>query len=104
MASRAQWTRTVAQWKKSGLTAEVFAEQQGLNVRSLQRWSSTLQRASARVDQTAFARVIPIDSRANQPTEPASVEVVLASGRVVRVGKGFDPGLLREVVTALEAS
>jgi hypothetical protein len=104
MANRAQWTRTVAQWKKSGLTAEVFAEQQGLNVRSLQRWSSTLQRASASVDRTAFARVIPIDSGAKRPTEPAPVEVVLASGRVVRVGKGFDPGLLREVVTALEAS
>jgi hypothetical protein len=56
------------------------------------------------VDRTAFARVIPIDSGAKRPTEPAPVEVVLASGRVVRVGKGFDPGLLREVVTALEAS
>jgi transposase len=104
MASRAQWARTVAQWKKSGLTAEVFAEQQGLNVRSLQRWSSALQRASASADQTGFTRVIPIDSGANRATEPATVEVVLASGRVVRVGKGFDPGLLREVVTALEAS
>jgi hypothetical protein len=104
MASRAQWTRTVAQWKKSGLTAAVFAEQQGLNVRSLQRWSSALQRASASVDQTAFARVIPIDSGAKRATEPATIEVVLASGRVVRVGQGFDPGLLREVVTALEAS
>ena len=104
MANRAQWTRTVAQWKKSGLTGEVFAEQQGINVRSLHRWSSILQRANASVDQTAFARVIPIDSGDNRPTEAATVEVVLASGRVVRVWKGFDPGLLREVVTALEAS
>lgn len=74
MASRAQWTRTVAQWKKSGLTAEVFAKQQGLNVRSLQRWSSILQRASVSAKQTGFARVVAIDSAATRPAEPATVE------------------------------
>jgi transposase len=104
MASRAQWTRTVAQWKRSGLTAEVFAEQQGLNVHSLRGWSSALQRPSVTTSHTGFARVVAIDSAATRPAEPAMVEVVLASGRVVRVGKGFDPGLLREVVAALEAS
>jgi hypothetical protein len=29
VASRAQWQKRVAQWKKSGLTAEDFAAQEG---------------------------------------------------------------------------
>lgn len=33
---------------------------------------------------------------------PATVDVVVGSKRVVRVGRGFDPALLRAVIAALE--
>jgi hypothetical protein len=33
---------------------------------------------------------------------PPTVDVVVSSKRVVRVGCGFDPGLLRAVIVALE--
>jgi hypothetical protein len=107
MASRAQWQKRVAQWKKSGLRAEDFAAQQGLNPGTLRWWSSKLRRPTARVAEPAaevsFARLVPVDTASARPAEPATLEVVLTSGRVVRVRPGFDATLLRELLTALEA-
>ncbi len=104
MASRAQWEQRVAQWRRSGLTAEAFATQQGLNVHTLRGWSSALQRPAARVVNAGFARLIAVDTASARPVEPGAIDVVLASGRVVRVRQGFDPALLRDVLAALEAS
>lgn len=104
MASRAQWERRVAQWRRSGLTAEVFAAQQGFNVHTLRGWSSALQRPTAPAAEAGFVRLVAIDSATVRPGSSATVDVVLTSGRVVRVGRGFDPVLLRDVVAALEAS
>ncbi len=104
MASRAQWQRRVARWRRSGLTAAVFAAQQGFNVHTLRGWSSALQRSIAPAAAVGFVRLVAIDSATVRPDEPGTVDVVLTSGRVVRVRRGFDPVLLRDVVAALEAS
>jgi hypothetical protein len=108
MASRAEWEQRVAKWKRSGLTAEVFAAEHGLNPGTLRWWSSALRRpiarGRARAAEVGFARVVPVDVTAARATEAAALEVVVASGRVVRVRQGFDAALLREVVSALEAS
>lgn len=106
MASRAEWEQRVAQWKKSGQTAEVFAARRGLNPGTLRWWSSTLQRPAARegahAAEAGFARVVPVDIATAPPAEPAALEVVLPSGRVVRVRPGFDAALLRDLLAALE--
>jgi transposase len=102
MASRAQWKQRVAQWKKSGLTAKVFSAQQGLNPGTLLWWSSALRRPVARAAGIGFARLVPTDKAPARPAEPATLDVVLSSGRVVRVRQGFDPALLRDLVAALE--
>jgi transposase len=104
MASRAQWKERVAQWKKSGLTAEVFAAQQGLNRATLLWWSSELRRPAAHAVDAGFARLVPLDPAPVRSAEPAALDVVLASGRVVRVRQGFDATLLRDLLAALEAS
>ena len=102
MASRAQWKQRVAQWKKSGLTAEVFGAQQGLNPGTLRWWSSALRRPVARAAGVGFARLVPTDSAPVRSAAPAPLDIVLASGRVVRVRQGFDPVLLRDLLAALE--
>ena len=104
MASRAQWKQRVAQWKKSGLTAEVFGAQQGLNPGTLLWWSSALRRPVARPARVGFARLVPVDAAPARPAEPAPLDVVLSSGRVVRVRQGFDPALLRDLLAALEVA
>src|SRR6185503_3055609 len=100
MASRAQWKQCVAQWKKSGLTAEVFGAQHGLNPGTLRWWSSALRRPVARAARVGFARLVPLDTAPARPAESAMLEVVLASGRIVRVRQGFDVALLRDLVAA----
>lgn len=116
MASRAEWKQRVAEWKRSGQTAEVFALERGLNPRTLLWWSSTLRRPAARAADRAadvsFAQLVPeapaptasARSAESATAESAVVALVLTSGRVVRVRPGFDATLLREVVTALEES
>lgn len=106
MARRAEWKRRVQQWKKSGQTAEVFAARRGLNPSTLRWWSSTLQRSAAPerapAPEVGFARVVPVDTAPARSDEPAALELVLPSGRVVRVRQGFDAALLRELIAALE--
>lgn len=108
MASRAEWEQRVAQWKRSGLTAELFAAQRGFNPGTLRWWSSALHRPvageRAQAAEVGFARVVPVEDAAPRPAEPAALEVVVGSGRVVRVRQGFDAALLRELLSALEAS
>jgi transposase len=104
MASRAEWQRRVTQWKKSGLTAEVFAAQQGLNPGTLRWWSSALRRPAAPSAATGFARLVAADAAPSAATEPAALDLVLPSGRMVRVRRGFDPALLRELLAVVEAS
>jgi hypothetical protein len=61
MASRAQWRKRVAQWKKSGQTAEDFAAQEGLNPGTLRWWSSRLGCSSAGEAEVDFARLVPVE-------------------------------------------
>ncbi|WP_438015755.1 IS66 family insertion sequence element accessory protein TnpB [Sorangium sp. So ce315] len=109
MASRAEWKQRVAAWKRSGQTAEVFAAERGLNPRTLLWWSSTLRRpaarGAARAADVSFAQLVPVAAAPTvlaRSAESATVELVLASGRIVRVRPGFDATLLRELVSALE--
>ena len=74
MASRAQWERRVAQWKRSGLTAEVFAAQQGFNVHTFRGWSSALQRPPARAVEPGFVRLVAIGSAPVRPAESARLQ------------------------------
>ena len=104
MASRAEWQQRVTQWKKSGLTAEVFGAQHGLNPGTLRWWSSALQRPGTRSAESGFARLVAADAPPSASAEPAALELVLPSGRIVRVRRGFDPALLRELLAVVEAS
>lgn len=104
MASRVQWQKRVAQWKRSGLTAEDFAAQQGLNPGTLRWWSSRLRRPVEGGVEVDFARLVPVAAVRSEASEPGALEIVVASGRIVRVRPGFDPALLRDVLSVLEAS
>jgi transposase len=87
MPNRATWAERVREWRRSGLTASVFAEREGLNAGTLKWWNSRLARVS-----TVSAR-------------PPVVEVVIdarASGARVAVPAGFDEATLRRLLAVLE--
>ena len=47
--SRAEWTRVVAKYRASGLTAEAFASRHDLNVSTLRWWGAEIGSGSASV-------------------------------------------------------
>ena len=40
--SAEEWKRTVDAWRRSGLTAEVYAEQHGIGAKNLYKWATRL--------------------------------------------------------------
>ena len=92
------WRQVVARWERSGLGVPAFCRREGLNQATFYRWRWELKRRDQ--PKPAF---FPVRIVADKP-EPssASIEVVLANGRSVRVGAGFDPQTLVSVVELLE--
>lgn len=98
------WRDRVDRWKQSGKTAREFARLEGIRPETLAWWKWRLQRqeAAVQIDVTA-PRLVPVHVSGAEP-EPAaaSIELVLAGGRVVvRVGPEFDERTLRRVVDVL---
>lgn len=112
--TRAAWARRVERWQCSGLTADRFAEQEGVNARTLAFWKWRLKRDGAPGIVTRRARraakgVAFVELVASSPAVPAgetrstAIEVVLPIGYRVRVGGSFERGALVELLDVLEA-
>ena len=96
--------------RSSGMRLSRFAREHGFHVSRLYWWMKALKEKPTK--PAAFLPVQVVEKRApsarreggvpgGAPALP-TVEVVLGSQRVVRVGRGFDPALLRAVIVALE--
>lgn len=91
-----QWRQWVAAWRRSGLSVAAFCARQGLAPPSFYAWRRELaQRDAAR---PAF---VPVQVLTEVPATEA-LAVVLAGGRVIRVGPGFDATTLRQLLAVLE--
>jgi hypothetical protein len=80
MATRDTWAARVRDWKRSGLTADDYAEREGLKAGTLKWWSSQLNRFTTANHETAVVEVTVAAGR----TESA-LEVMLAGGVRVAV-------------------
>ncbi len=95
-ASHQVWAQRVSEWRESGESAAVFAAKRGYSMSSLFRWSRRLDPKP----KTRFLQLVP---KAMVPAEQkASSELVVEVGLArVRIGTGFDEGLLANVVRVL---
>ena len=99
----------IAALASSGLSLPEFASREGLEPQRLRRWQRRLAREvrrpvpsprAARPAASAAPAVIELRSSPSQrPVEP--IEIVLASGVVMRVAETIDPAALARLVTAL---
>jgi transposase-like protein len=90
-----QWRHWIARWQKSGLTVTAFCARHDLRPTHFYAWRRTLQRR----DNHPIP-FVPVQLLAE--SAPASaLEVVLATGRVVRVPPGFDAATLRQLLAVL---
>jgi transposase-like protein len=93
----------------SGLSVSAFAEQEGLDEERLYRWQRRFARERKAEPRTVTASATPaiVELRAATSPSPrrgetAVVQIVLASGVVLRVAETIDPARLARLVAALE--
>ena len=90
----------------SGLSLTAFARREGLSLTRLAWWRTQL-REKTRAPEPAV-RWLPVAIRGSGPPSPpasapaSSVEIVVRGGRVIRIGEGFDAGMLARLVQTLE--
>src|SRR5689334_10444930 len=113
--TRETWVKRVERWRDSGLTLKEYAAEIGVNANTLAGWRWRLRSDEGREARGApnapsFVEIIapPDAGRAVAVTAPAPqaaepFELILSSGRRVRVPVEFDGRALRRLVDALEA-
>jgi hypothetical protein len=93
-----QWRQWIRQWQTSGQSVLDFCDRHGLSQATFYAWRRLLRQRDA--DATPFVAVqVVADTPA--PAAPP-LELVLASGRCLRVTPGFDPHTLRQLLAVLE--
>ena len=100
--AEAYWHRACRQWERSGLRQEEFCRRHGLSVWSLRWWRCELKRRN-RQDHEKKGKPLFVPVRVVEPSANAgALEVELRGGRIIRIRRDFDPGLLRKLIAALE--
>jgi hypothetical protein len=87
-----EWRGIIEQWQKSGLSAAAFARAHGLRTATFDRWRAAIAKAPVPPD-VSFVRL-----EVARPVAPLVVEL---GGARIRLERGFDAALLREVLAAL---
>jgi hypothetical protein len=95
-----RWRQAIREWQASGLTVRAYCQCHHLSVPSFYAWRRELQRRAA--GTPAFVPIRVLASPATPVPAPTPLEVVLPSGRSVRVGPGFDAATLRQILAVLE--
>ena len=96
--TRQEVRQLVSAFQSSGLRAREFCQRHGLAQSTLRR---NLQRAPGQPG-VRFVAVKVNGAAAAAKAAPAGLEVVLAGGRRIAVGPGFDAATLGQLVRALE--
>jgi transposase-like protein len=98
------WRGLLRQWRRSGSSVRGFCREHGLSEPSFYAWRRTLAERDA-----ALVPFVPVQVRPEtQPTLAADdgaagiVELVLKTGRCVRVRPGFDGPTLTRLLALLE--
>ena len=102
--SEAAGRALVAAWQSSGLSQAAFARRRGVSAQRLSYWRLRLEprrKAGDPFSAAGFVEITPAAPTAS--TERTIVIVEVGVGVRVHVERGFDPRLLRAVVSALAA-
>jgi transposase-like protein len=109
-ANRDEWQKRVERWSDSGLSAEQFAAETGINAGTLQFWKYKLRKQRGESPRRSRRNVpAPIVSSLIE-VGPVSVaadsrfEIELNNGRRLRLPATFDPDAVKALVAVLEAA
>jgi transposase-like protein len=93
--------RLLERREREGLSYRELARKSGESPQTLSWWSHRLRRERTGRRGRAFVELVAARTSRGAGTE--SFEVVLASGRRIRFGAGFDEGALARLVALLES-
>jgi transposase len=97
------WRRMLRQWRRGGLSIRDFCAARDLSEPSFYSWRRTLAQRDAAIPPFVPVQVIPDEKSATTPDLAGSgLELVLAPGRVLRIGPGFDGPTLQRLLGILE--
>ncbi len=98
--SRDEIRKLVREYKRSGLSREGFADSIGVHANTVGKW--VRQESLKKTDREQL--VVPVEVKAEPGREEVPpIELVLRNGRVIRVGRDFDPRTLSHLIETLEA-
>jgi transposase-like protein len=104
--ARRRWTEAearaaLAAWEGSGVSLAEFARHNGLEVQRLARWRRRLAAERGGTRAQAAPEFIEVHAEGSG-TARGTIEVVLRSGRVLRVAETIAPSVLEQLASALE--
>jgi hypothetical protein len=101
-SSREQfWRRMMRQWRSSGLSVRDFCADRQLSEPSFYAWRRTIARRDAEAVRFVPVAVVPETLPGREPPG-AGLELVLGTGRVVRISPGFDGPTLQRLLALVE--
>src|ERR1700722_12728781 len=100
LGRESHWRQVLARWRRRGLSVRAFCRAEGVNEPQFYWWRRKLGRVEPK--EPAFVPVHVVTEDASAPAQ-RDIEFVLANGRCLRLGPGFDPHTLVTLVDLLEA-
>ena len=99
--SRAEIEQLVAEYEASGLGRTVFCQQRGLSLSTLSRYRRWQQQTTG--EAAGGKSWLTVEVSGNAAGERASgLAVVLAGGRRIEIGRGFDADTLQRLLAVVE--
>jgi hypothetical protein len=98
------WRQVVRQWRNSGLTVREFCARRDLSEPSFYAWKRTIAERDAKAVAFVPVRVVPEETEPNASSveSGSGLELVLCTGRRLRIGPGFDGPTLQRLLALLE--
>jgi hypothetical protein len=95
------WRRLVRQWRSSGLSIRDFCAEQQIAEANFYAWRRTISQRDAQAARFVPVHIVP-DEKPAENGSGYGLELLLAAGRVLRIGPGFDEPTLRRLLVLLE--
>jgi transposase len=97
------WRTTLRRWRSSGLSVRAYCEQQGLAEPTFYAWRRSIEERDAAAVRFVPVQVVP-EPRSETPPESSAgaLELMVGTGRRLRIGPGFDAPTLRRLLALLE--
>lgn len=104
--SRAEWAKRVERWRDSGLSAQEFGAEIGVNPRTLTYWKWLLKKesqgASPRRERSSATETPSAFVEIRQVPNTVAFELALGNGRRLQIPAAFDASSLERLLVILE--